>query len=64
MSKKHGAYWVIQEDQDTDGVYTDYGVKRLDAVHTVPLHTLEADDEFHKTEQRVESVRFFEPRNK
>lgn len=58
---KHGTFWVVADGQDTDKVYTDYGVHERHDEFTIPLKTIESDDEFSKTEERFLSVRWFEP---
>lgn len=57
---KHGQYWIIKPGQEKNHVHTDYGTKKSTGVNTVPLATIEAPDEFTKTDQRFEAVRYFE----
>lgn len=61
---QHGIYWIISEGQDTSTVFTDYGTKTKSGANQIPLRTIEAPDEFEKTDVRIESVRYFEARNK
>ena len=56
---RHGKYWKIAEGQNTDGLYTSYGVTEPHGVFTVKLATIESDHEDFS--ESFESERWFEP---
>lgn len=59
---KHGTYWIVAPGQDTDGAYVGYGEEQADETYTMLLKTIEAPDDlkFSETDERFESVRYFE----
>ena len=62
MAKQHGTFWEVKEGQDTSEAVTSggYGKPNPDNLHTAPLQTIEAKVPFDETDERIESVRYFE----
>jgi len=59
---KHGIYWEIKSGQDLEDIEHWWGEPKPTEECTIPLKTIEAPDEFEKTEIRFESVRYFATR--